>query len=85
MQTFLPVYPAHTSLPSSGLSRQLRTSETAVAQDEAPVSAVDLRLAYAATSLTPGLSGSLHCDHRRMSNLKACCFTTQKRAGFLNQ
>jgi len=84
MQTFLPVCPAHTSHPRSDPPRQLRTSETAVAQDDTPVSAVDLRLAYAATSPTPGLNGSVHCDHRRKSNLKACCFTTQKRAGFLN-
>ena len=56
-----------------------------MAQDDAPLSAADLRLAYAATSQTHGLSGSVHCDHRRMSNLKAICFTTQKRARFLNQ
>ena len=85
MQTFLPVCPAHTSFPSSDPSRQLRTAGTAVAQDDAPLSAADLRLAYAATSQTHGLSGSVHCDHRRMSNLKAICFTTQKRARFLNQ
>ena len=85
MQTLLPVCSAPTPLPSSDPSRQFRTSETAVAQDDATVSAVDLRLAYAATSPTPQLSGSVHCDHRRMSNLKAYCCTTEKHVGFLNQ
>jgi hypothetical protein len=78
MQTCPLLCPPHTSLQSSGTSRQLRTSETT------NVSAVNLRLAYAATSPTTRLSGSVHDDHRRMSNLKVYCFTTQKRAGFLN-